>query len=277
MPSIVAKFASRFELCRLKCSGKLPQISWADVSAMVVRPSRKWPTHKLADPRSDFGQSVRFDTPIGSICWDMGNRHDLGLLVFEELCETYQHGSVTIRKGDVVLDLGAHVGTFTRFALHRGAARVIAFEPDPSHVAFLRQTFAAEIEKGDVSIVEAAAWKEEGCARFQSGGVGSKLSDEGAFSVSMTTVDNVVKQLGLDRVDFMKADIEGAERHALIGATQTIKRFGPRMALCIYHLVDDPQTIPRIVRSIRPYLVTMNAAREQAYFQVSGVPRHSAN
>ncbi|SRR6266566_1459425 len=269
MPSIVAKLASRFELCRLKYSGRLPQITWRDVSSMVLRPNRKWPTHKLALPGNDGVQSVvRFDTPIGSICWDIGNRRSLGLLVFEELCETYEHGTVSICQGDVVLDLGAHVGTFTRFALHRGAGRVIAFEPEPSHVAFLRQTFAEEIEDGRVLIIEAAAWDGEGSARFQSAGVGSKLSDEGALSVPMTTVDAVVKQLRLDRVDFIKADIEGAERHALSGAKETIKQFGPRMALCIYHLHDDPRVIPSIVASIRPYSVTMNAAREQAFFQI---------
>jgi FkbM family methyltransferase len=268
MPSIVAKLVSRFELCRLKYSGRLAQVTWKDVGSMVIRPNRKWPTHKLANPQCDTDRVVRFDTPIGSICWDMGNRRSLGLLVFEELCETYEHGSVTIRPGDVVLDLGAHVGTFTRFALQRGASRVIAFEPEPSHVALLRETFAEEIEKCRVCIVEAAAWEGEGRARFQSAGVGSKLSDAGALSVSMTTVDTVVKQLSLARVDFIKADIEGAERHALSGAKETIKEFGPRMALCIYHLFDDPQVIPRIVTSIRPYLVKMNAAREQAFFQI---------
>ena len=47
-------------------------------------------------------------------------------------------------------------------------------------------------------------------------------------------------------------DIEGSERFALQGATDTVKRFKPRMAICTYHLPDDPDVIPRIVLQTRP-------------------------
>jgi hypothetical protein len=62
----------------------------------------------------------------------------------------------------------------------------------------------------------------------------------------------MVAELHLDRVDFIKMDIEGAERHAIAGARTTIRRFHPCMALCLYHLPDDPLVIPAAVRSIDP-------------------------
>lgn len=263
----IAKFVSRLKLCRLKCSGALPQISLLETGAMLFQPNKDWPTYKLADPRADSGKGICFETPLGPICWDSANRTFLGLLVLEQLCEPYQLGSVRIHDGDIVLDLGAHVGTFTRFALRRGAARVIAVEAEPSHAEFLRQTFREEIEKGLVTVVAAAVWRDEGGAFFQSDGVGSKISQSGSLSVRTTTVDKVVAELGLEKVDFIKADIEGAERHAIVGATNTIERFAPRMALCIYHSADDPHIIPETVTSIRPYQVSMNLAREQAFFQ----------
>jgi FkbM family methyltransferase len=209
---------------------------------------------------------VCFDTPIGVICSDASNRQHLGLLIFEELCAIYERGKVQIRKGDIVLDLGAHLGTFTRFALQRGAAKVIAFEPEPSHIACLKQTFAEELKSGAVQIIEAAAWHHEGRAQFTCDGAGSRITDNGSVSVSLTSVDNVVKGLALGTVDFIKADIEGAERHALAGAAETIRRFQPRMAICIYHHVDDPKIIEEVITSIRPYSVCTNAAREQAFF-----------
>jgi FkbM family methyltransferase len=233
---------------------------------MVVTPNRTWPTHKLAVPLDGHDQVVCFQTPIGAICSDTRNRRNLGLLVFEELCAIYERGEVRIRKGDIVLDLGAHVGTFTRFALNRGAARVIAFEPEPSHIDCLRRTFAQELKTGLVDIVAAAASDHEGCALFRCDGVASRITEDGSVSVSLTTVDRVVTELALDRVDFIKADIEGAERHALAGAADTIRRFGPRMALCTYHHADDARIIPSVVTSIRPYLVSFNPAREQAFF-----------
>jgi FkbM family methyltransferase len=266
LASIIAKLASRIGLCKLTYRGELPQFTWADVCSMMITPNRKWPTHKLAIPFDDQEPEPRFDTPLGVICWDTRNRRNLGFLVFEELCAIYEHGDVRIRKGDIVLDLGAHVGTFTRFALNHGAAKVIAIEPEPSHVACLKRSFVEELKRGSVHIIDAAAWRHEGCAPFRCEGVASRITESSSVSVSLTTVDKVVAELALDSVDFIKADIEGAERHALAGAANTIRRFGPRMAVCIYHFADDPRIIPRVVESIRPYSVSFNRAREQAFF-----------
>jgi FkbM family methyltransferase len=250
----------------LKYCGVLPQFTLMEVCLMVITPNKNWPTGKLAVPTGDLRQGERLDTPIGVICWDWSKRQHLGLLVLEELCAIYERGEARIRRGDIVLDLGAHVGTFTRFALNRGAAKVIAFEPEPSHVVCLKKTFTSELEKGSVHIIEAAAWNREGCAQFKCDGVGSRVTENGSISVSLTTVDKVVAELELDKIDFIKADIEGAERQALAGAAETIRRFGPRMALCTYHYADDLRIIPDVVRSIRPYSVSINAAREQAFF-----------
>ena len=79
------------------------------------------------------------------------------------------------------------------------------------------------------------------------------------------TIDETVEHLGLDRVDFVKMDIEGSERYALKGAHRTLSRFGPRMALCIYHREDDRELIPQIVLEARPSY-RVDTTRDQAYF-----------
>ena len=71
--------------------------------------------------------------------------------------------------------------------------------------------------------------------------------------------------IGLDRVDFIKMDIEGAERHAVAGARQTIARFAPRMALSVYHRPDDPEVIRELVLSARP-TYQMKDAEAYMYF-----------
>ena len=63
-----------------------------------------------------------------------------------------------MREGDVVIDVGADLGTFTRIALQRGARLVIAVEPDPVNAACFLRAFAKEIADGRVRLVEAAAW-----------------------------------------------------------------------------------------------------------------------
>jgi hypothetical protein len=72
------------------------------------------------------------------------------------------------------------------------------------------------------------------------------------IEVPLTTVDKLAAELNLPRVDFIKMDIEGAEQKAIAGARQTIVKYRPRMALCIYHMVDDPVKIPRLVQDTVP-------------------------
>ena len=55
-----------------------------------------------------------------------------------------------------------------------------------------------------------------------------------------------------DSVDFIKMDIEGSERHALRGATQTLARFKPKIAVCVYHRQDDSEVLPQIIKRARP-------------------------
>ena len=45
-------------------------------------------------------------------------------------------------------------------------------------------------------------------------------------------------------------DIEGAEMHALQGASNTIKQFKPKLAICVYHDLSDFWTVPQFVRSL---------------------------
>lgn len=68
----------------------------------------------------------------------------------------------------------------------------------------------------------------------------------------MTTIDKLVSELKLERVDFIKMDIEGAEQKAIFGARETLARYRPRMAICVYHLPDDPVTIPKLVQQAVP-------------------------
>jgi hypothetical protein len=82
---------------------------------------------------------------------------------------------------------------------------------------------------------------------FTNNNVASTFSEDGELAVPAVTIDETIRNLGLNQVDFIKMDIEGAERYAIAGALRTISLFGPRMALCIYHQEDDPTVISQLV------------------------------
>ncbi len=66
------------------------------------------------------------------------------------------------------------------------------------------------------------------------------------------TVDDFVCEDSLAYVDFIKADIEGAERDMLRGAEGVLRKFGPKLSLCTYHLDDDPKVLEAIIKGTNP-------------------------
>ena len=70
--------------------------------------------------------------------------------------------------------------------------------------------------------------------------------------VETVRLDDFVRENNLPRVDFIKSDIEGFERHMLEGAQETLKNFAPKLALCTYHLPDDPQVMAELIKKANP-------------------------
>ena len=66
---------------------------------------------------------------------------------------------------------------------------------------------------------------------------------------NIDTIDNLI----LEKIDFIKMDIEGAEQDALQGASKTIQKHTPILAICIYHKAEDWYKIPQKVLTINPH------------------------
>ena len=120
--------------------------------------------------------------------------------------------------GDLFLDVGANVGTYTVFAASLGAS-VIAFEPAHDTAALLRENVALN-GYDDVEVVEAAVGAAEGAVHFTTGlDCVNRVDDHGGTSVSMVTLDSVI---GDRQVAGMKVDVEGFEIDVLRGATRAL-------------------------------------------------------
>ena len=158
-----------------------------------------------------------------------------------------------VRPGDIVIDCGAHVGIFVDQALQRGAEKVVAVDPDPTQLECLRRNFAPEIEIGKVVLVPKAVWSSPGKMSLHIGtensGMSSLVKSRGGdeIIVDVTTIDDLVAELELPRVDFIKLDIECAEREALEGAMETLTNDRPRLLIDSYHRDDDMVVLPEII------------------------------
>ena len=245
---------TRFSVWRLRERGVA--VPWPAALRMML-PAALWPRLEVARVKAESGGPCPYlaSTPLGDFWTTTKDTHSqsrFGFVVLEQLLDIYERGSVRVRPGDVVLDVGAYRGTFTRHALRQGARQVVAFEPEPVNYTCLEKTFAAEIARGAVRLVKAAVWETSGTLHFQGSGTTGHVEETGETAVPATSLDDAVRELGLERVDFIKMDIEGAERHALRGGSRTLQDFRPRMALCIYHLPDDGEVIPRLALERQP-------------------------
>jgi FkbM family methyltransferase len=184
----------------------------------------------------------------GKALWSISFEHA------EQEYKIYQSARARIQPGDVVLDAGAYVGLFTKVALRAKASKVIAIEPSPLSIECLRRNLKNEIASGKVILYPKGVWNKDDVLEMNQSDDSEGNSfvfrsmGEKTVRLPLTTIDKLVSELQLQRVDFIKMDIEGSEREALAGAAETIKRYHPRMAICVYHLPDDPVVIPQIIK-----------------------------
>lgn len=168
----------------------------------------------------------------------------------------YEYGSVDLKQGDVVLDFGANVGYFSVLAASKGCVSY-AFEPTPSQVPFIKRH--SELNGGKIYAEQCAISNQSGETSFYlnndllaANSLIVRGNQDKSIIVKQITVDDFVEQEGLEKVDFIKADIEGAERLMLEGATKTLKRFAPKLSLCTYHLRDDKEVLTDLILKANP-------------------------
>jgi FkbM family methyltransferase len=204
------------------------------------------------------GKLELIQTPMG-LWWVNQSDRSLSFLLSEQQHEIYGNQDDGVHRGDVVLDCGANVGVFTRTALDRGARLVVAIELAPTTIECLRRNFAEEIRVGRVILYPKGVWNrpdtlemalpEENNAGANSVVLGRESANK--VRVPLTTIDLISSELQLDRVDFIKMDIEGAEKEALEGAANTIHRYRPRMAISCEHIPGDFDRIPEKLSAIQ--------------------------
>lgn len=165
--------------------------------------------------------------------------------------------NINLNRGDVVIDAGSWIGDFAAYAAVVKGAKVYAFEPTNSTFEMLKETIALNkcesiipIQKG-LGAIEEVLFLEISERNSEENKI-KNIENSNSEKISVTTIDDFVRSEKLEKIDFIKADIEGYERFMLMGATETLQKFAPKLAICTYHLPDDPKVLEDIILKANP-------------------------
>lgn len=145
---------------------------------------------------------------------------------------TYFFNEIFIEEGDTVIDLGAAPGDFSAVCVQKGAAKVYAFEPEEKNSSNLKKV--SKLNDNKIEIIRKYC------------GANTDVNS------NRLSLDDFVKDNNISKINFIKADIEGAEVEALLGAKNILKNFQPKLSFCTYHSFDDEKNIEKAILSANP-------------------------
>ncbi|EDC9939393.1 FkbM family methyltransferase [Salmonella enterica subsp. enterica serovar Typhimurium] len=166
----------------------------------------------------------------------------------------FSHDVVQLKDNEVFVDAGAYTGDSVAAFMSEVDRQnvslpqhIVACEPDSNSFAMLIQNtrhmdFCESINKG--------VWDKKSQLRFQSGKAQSSRICEENESTTIISLDCIDDILHGGVATFIKMDVEGAELKALIGASQTIKKYNPLLAISVYHKPNDLIAIPEYIKSL---------------------------
>jgi FkbM family methyltransferase len=174
-----------------------------------------------------------------------------------------------IRKGDVVYDIGANIGLYSRFIVQCfNASCVYAFEPMEQNRSLLAENLKIAGCSSRVNIVPRAIGNEDGAADFQIDDLTSNSGTLDAVAhgtasqsraqyglapatvrISVARLDTLVESEGFPKPDVIKMDVEGAEALALEGAKSVLLKYQPRLVIEL-HSAEVAQQVLKILWSV---------------------------
>jgi FkbM family methyltransferase len=144
---------------------------------------------------------------------------------------------VSPKQGECFLDAGGYVGWYS---IQAGRAvgnggRVVVLEPDALNRRQLERNLALN-EIKNAEILPLAIWSHSGKVGWRHGEepVWHQVKDGGEGTQEAISIDELVDQLRLTRLDWVKLDIEGGEVEALQGASRTLRELRPRLFIEVH-------------------------------------------
>ena len=153
-------------------------------------------------------------------------------------------------KNESYLDLGAYRGdTIEEFLGYTDGyyRHITALEPDRKNYKKLGK-YTKNLR--DTRIWNMGIWNSDCDMYFDmSLGRGSSIQVKGSKKVPVTSIDTLYQ---VQKISYIKFDVEGAEKQALLGGINTLRRDKPKINLALYHRSEDIFELPLLLHEINP-------------------------
>lgn len=150
---------------------------------------------------------------------------------------------------ETYLDLGAYNGdTIDEFLHYSGGAyeKIIALEPNAKNFAKL-QTHCEKMK--NTELFQLGAWSKDDVLTFNNKAGRNSAIAESGVQTRVTAVDTL---LNGQKVSYVKADVEGADYETLLGMSQTLKEYKPKLNFAAYHRFEDIFRLPLLIKKLNP-------------------------
>ena len=173
-------------------------------------------------------------------------------IVYEVLNEKNWHyytiNETNVNSDDIILDCGAAEGLFSLVHQNR-CKKIYAIEPVKRFVDALHLTFH---KTRNVEILPYAVSDSPGINYLMENHFGSYINSSGpGIPINVTTLDSLFYSNNIE-ITFIKADLEGYDLKALLGAESLIKKNCPKIAITTYHDQNHFKKISHFLQSINP-------------------------
>lgn len=178
--------------------------------------------------------------------------------VLEQYAYRLGDKNIAVEQGDYVIDAGGCWGDSALYFASKikNSGKVFSFEFIPKNMKIFERNISLNPQYADYIhlIKQPLGDRDDKDAFYMDSGPGSNIRFEKMRNfdgkAKTTTIDKFVEKNKINKIDFIKMDIEGAELYALNGALNTINQFVPKLAIAIYHNVEDFVKIPRWIHEL---------------------------
>jgi FkbM family methyltransferase len=206
------------------------------------------------------------------------NKEDMHLLKIQVPREHYQYfcrigmgdflpgheghiaGRFNPKKGDTVIDIGAHIGRYTITSSKRvgNTGKVVAIEADPDNFRILKRNIALNNLTNVLPLNYAVfstktrmkLYEQSASAKYNSLMLARAAKSRNYVEVNADTLDSILMQNGINQVNWIKIDVEGAELEVLKGSAKTLS--GENIFLFVeIHNINDPSHYDNVINFLK--------------------------